>query len=105
MILLFFHLSLSNISKLEDTLQEYKLYKDFLFKISPPEWQEKQRAKKKHRTKSTSAINKEEHEGKSRETDRGQKTRQSDRRKCKPLNILLFVDKYYIVMQLAHLKN
>ncbi|XP_017335703.1 cilia- and flagella-associated protein 100 isoform X1 [Ictalurus punctatus] len=69
----------SNISKLEDTLQEYKLYKDFLFKISPPEWQEKQRAKKKHRTKSTSAINKEEHEGKSRETDRAKKTRQSDR--------------------------
>ncbi|KAG7326485.1 hypothetical protein KOW79_009886 [Hemibagrus wyckioides] len=70
----------SNISKLEDTLQEYKLYRDFLFKLSPPDWQEKQRTKKKSKkTKATSAINNGEHEGKSRETDRGKKTRQSDR--------------------------
>ncbi|MCJ8729505.1 hypothetical protein PDJAM_G00107150 [Pangasius djambal] len=68
----------SNISKLEDTLQEYKLYRDFLFKLSPPEWQEKQRVKKKSRTKPNSVINK--GEGKSRETDRGKKTGQSDSR-------------------------
>ncbi|XP_060774268.1 cilia- and flagella-associated protein 100 [Neoarius graeffei] len=69
----------SNISKLEDTLQEYKLYRDFLFKLSPPEWQQKQRAKKKSHTKPTSGINKGEHEGKTNETDRGKKTHQSDR--------------------------
>ncbi|KAK3574140.1 hypothetical protein QTP86_003425 [Hemibagrus guttatus] len=70
----------SNISKLEDTLQEYKLYRDFLFKLSPPDWQEKQRTKKKSKkTKATPAINNGEHEGKSRETDRGKKTWQTDR--------------------------
>ncbi|XP_053086504.1 cilia- and flagella-associated protein 100 [Pangasianodon hypophthalmus] len=66
----------SNISKFEDTLQEYKLYRDFLFKLSPPEWQEKQRVKKKSRTKPNSV--KGEHEGKNEETDRGKKTCQSD---------------------------
>ncbi|GAA6077260.1 cilia- and flagella-associated protein 100, partial [Tachysurus ichikawai] len=69
----------SNISKLEDTLQEYKLYRDFLFKLSPPDWQEKQSAKKKSKkTKPISAINR-EHAGKSRETDRVKRTQQSDR--------------------------
>ncbi|XP_056130411.1 cilia- and flagella-associated protein 100 isoform X2 [Lampris incognitus] len=33
------------ISKDEETLREYKVYKDFLYKLSPPEWQEAQRAK------------------------------------------------------------
>lgn len=98
---LFFRLSLSNISKFEDTLQEYKLYRDFLFKLSPPEWQEKHRAKKKSHTKPTSVINKEEHEGKSRETDRGKKTRQSDRRKYLPRSILLFMDEYHTVIAIG----
>lgn len=81
---LFFHLLLSNISKLEDTLQEYKLYRDFLFKLSPPDWQEKQSAKKKSKkTKPISAINR-EHAGKSRETDRVKRTQQSDRCKFSP---------------------
>ncbi|KAL0977859.1 hypothetical protein UPYG_G00162280 [Umbra pygmaea] len=35
----------SEISKLEDTIQEYDMYKEFLFKLSPPEWQEAQKAK------------------------------------------------------------
>ncbi|XP_062312436.1 cilia- and flagella-associated protein 100 isoform X2 [Osmerus eperlanus] len=37
----------SDISKFEDILKEYTLYKDFLFKLSPPEWQETQRTKAK----------------------------------------------------------
>ncbi|XP_062400861.1 cilia- and flagella-associated protein 100 [Sardina pilchardus] len=36
----------SDISKYEDNLKEYTLYKDFLFKLSPPEWQEEQRARR-----------------------------------------------------------
>ncbi|XP_076124770.1 cilia- and flagella-associated protein 100 [Alosa pseudoharengus] len=36
----------SDISKYEDNLKEYTLYKDFLFKLSPPEWQEQQRARR-----------------------------------------------------------
>ncbi|XP_071776212.2 cilia- and flagella-associated protein 100 [Centroberyx gerrardi] len=35
----------SEISKNEEILKEYKMYKDFLFKLSPPEWQEAQKAK------------------------------------------------------------
>ncbi|KAM6979689.1 cilia- and flagella-associated protein 100 [Aplochiton taeniatus] len=35
----------SDISKYDDTMREYKLYKDFLFKLSPVEWQEAQLAK------------------------------------------------------------
>ncbi|KAI4883056.1 hypothetical protein NFI96_029344 [Prochilodus magdalenae] len=73
----------SDISKYEDTLQEYKLYKDFLFKLSPLEWQEKQREKNRRSPKPTSAVDKRESEVKSRETDRGKKTPQSDRRKEK----------------------
>ncbi|XP_049718496.1 cilia- and flagella-associated protein 100 isoform X3 [Elephas maximus indicus] len=40
----------SEISKFEDTLQHYKVYKDFLYKLSPKEWfeeQEKKQALKK----------------------------------------------------------
>ncbi|XP_035865278.1 cilia- and flagella-associated protein 100 isoform X1 [Phyllostomus discolor] len=36
----------SEISKFEDTLQHYKVYKDFLYKLSPKEWLEEQ--EKKH---------------------------------------------------------
>nr|XP_057919486.1 cilia- and flagella-associated protein 100 isoform X2 [Doryrhamphus excisus]XP_057919487.1 cilia- and flagella-associated protein 100 isoform X2 [Doryrhamphus excisus]XP_057919488.1 cilia- and flagella-associated protein 100 isoform X2 [Doryrhamphus excisus] len=35
----------SEVSSYEETLQEYKRYKELLFKLSPPEWQEAQRAK------------------------------------------------------------
>ncbi|KAF7711590.1 hypothetical protein HF521_000601 [Silurus meridionalis] len=49
----------SNISKFEDTLQEYKLYRDFLFKLSPPEWQKKQRVKKKSCNKPIMVTNQE----------------------------------------------
>lgn len=36
----------SDISKYEDTLKEYANYKDFLLKLSPLEWQEKQQFRK-----------------------------------------------------------
>eukprot|EP00071_Canis_lupus_P028449 XP_022262006.1 cilia- and flagella-associated protein 100 isoform X3 [Canis lupus familiaris] len=36
----------SEISKFEDTLQRYKIYKDFLYKLSPKEWLEEK--EKKH---------------------------------------------------------
>ncbi|XP_017561315.1 cilia- and flagella-associated protein 100-like [Pygocentrus nattereri] len=36
----------SDISKKEEILKEYKMYRDFLLKLSPPEWQEKQRIRK-----------------------------------------------------------
>uniref|UniRef100_A0A8C5K9M3 Cilia and flagella associated protein 100 n=1 Tax=Jaculus jaculus TaxID=51337 RepID=A0A8C5K9M3_JACJA len=36
----------SEISKFEDTLQHYKVYKDFLYKVSPKEWQEMQEEKR-----------------------------------------------------------
>ncbi|XP_063071188.1 cilia- and flagella-associated protein 100 [Engraulis encrasicolus] len=39
----------SDISKYEDKLKEYMLYKDFLFKLSPPEWQEQQRIRREER--------------------------------------------------------
>ncbi|XP_029021915.1 cilia- and flagella-associated protein 100 isoform X2 [Betta splendens] len=35
----------SELTKLEETLMDYTRYKDLLFKLSPPEWQEAQRAK------------------------------------------------------------
>lgn len=31
------------MSKFEDALVDYKVYKEFLFKISPPEWQHKEK--------------------------------------------------------------
>ncbi|CAL8335679.1 unnamed protein product [Merluccius merluccius] len=37
----------SDISKKEEMLKEYQMYKDFLFKLSPPEWREVQLAKAK----------------------------------------------------------
>ncbi|XP_066522352.1 cilia- and flagella-associated protein 100 isoform X2 [Hoplias malabaricus] len=73
----------SDISKYEDTLKEYKLYKDFLFKLSPVEWQEKQREKNRHSPNTPSSREKGEREVKSRETERGKKTPQSDRRREK----------------------
>ncbi|XP_057562252.1 cilia- and flagella-associated protein 100 [Hippopotamus amphibius kiboko] len=36
----------SEISKFEDTLQHYKVYKDFLYKLSPREWLEEQERKR-----------------------------------------------------------
>ncbi|XP_040593142.1 cilia- and flagella-associated protein 100 isoform X1 [Mesocricetus auratus] len=36
----------SEISKFEDTLQHYKIYKDFLYKLSPKEWLEEQEEKR-----------------------------------------------------------
>ncbi|CAO2605884.1 Cilia- and flagella-associated protein 100 [Lemmus lemmus] len=36
----------SEISKFEDTLQHYKMYKDFLYKLSPKEWLEEQEMKR-----------------------------------------------------------
>ncbi|CAL8379124.1 unnamed protein product [Boreogadus saida] len=35
----------SDISKKEEKLKEYQMYKDFLFKLSPPDWREAQQAK------------------------------------------------------------
>ncbi|XP_006131324.2 cilia- and flagella-associated protein 100 [Pelodiscus sinensis] len=35
----------SEIARFEDTLQEYKMYKNFLFKLSPKEWQEEYQKK------------------------------------------------------------
>ena len=37
--------SISDISKKEEKLKEYQMYKDFLFKLSPPDWREAQQAK------------------------------------------------------------
>ncbi|XP_051010631.1 cilia- and flagella-associated protein 100 [Acomys russatus] len=36
----------SEISKFEDTLKHYKIYKDFLYKLSPKEWLDKQEEKR-----------------------------------------------------------
>ncbi|XP_007948807.1 cilia- and flagella-associated protein 100 [Orycteropus afer afer] len=36
----------SEISKFEDTLQHYKIYKDFLYKLSPKEWFDEQEKKR-----------------------------------------------------------
>ncbi|XP_055566319.1 cilia- and flagella-associated protein 100 isoform X1 [Falco cherrug] len=37
----------SDIAKLKNTLQEYRTYRDFLYQLSPKEWQEKHRTKEK----------------------------------------------------------
>lgn len=37
--------SFSDIAKLEEILTNYKGYKDFLFKLSPPAWQNEQKSK------------------------------------------------------------
>lgn len=35
----------SEISKFEDTLKHYKIYKEFLYKLSPKEWLDEQQEK------------------------------------------------------------
>lgn len=35
----------SELAKFEEILEDYKRYKELLFKLSPPEWQEARRAK------------------------------------------------------------
>ncbi|XP_059967501.1 cilia- and flagella-associated protein 100 [Mesoplodon densirostris] len=46
----------SEISKLEDTLQNYKAYKDFLYKLSPKEWLEEQERKRLALTRTKEAV-------------------------------------------------
>ncbi|KAJ7999611.1 hypothetical protein DPEC_G00196200 [Dallia pectoralis] len=48
----------SEISKFEDILKEYTMYKDFLFKLSPPEWQEEQKNKIKAKAKGLKSATK-----------------------------------------------
>uniref|UniRef100_H0ZD09 Cilia and flagella associated protein 100 n=1 Tax=Taeniopygia guttata TaxID=59729 RepID=H0ZD09_TAEGU len=44
----------SDISRFEDTLQEYKMYRDILYQLSPKEWQEEHRKRhKKQKDKET----------------------------------------------------
>ncbi|XP_053810104.1 cilia- and flagella-associated protein 100 isoform X2 [Vidua chalybeata] len=44
----------SDISRFEDTLQEYKMYRDILYQLSPKEWQEEHRKRhKKEKDKET----------------------------------------------------
>ncbi|XP_066051258.1 cilia- and flagella-associated protein 100 [Chamaea fasciata] len=49
----------SDISRLENTLQEYKMYRDILYHLSPKEWQEehRKRHKKERDMKTDSKIN------------------------------------------------
>ncbi|XP_035193255.1 cilia- and flagella-associated protein 100 isoform X2 [Oxyura jamaicensis] len=49
----------SDISRFENTLQEYKIYKDFLYQLSPKEWQEEHVKKHTKQLKTTSKANKE----------------------------------------------
>ncbi|XP_026872559.2 cilia- and flagella-associated protein 100 [Electrophorus electricus] len=72
----------SDIAQYEEILQEYKHYKDVLFKLSPPEWQEIQRAKKRG-SNSASSVSEKESEGKSSETKTGKKTSLPDIRREK----------------------
>ncbi|XP_029100203.1 cilia- and flagella-associated protein 100 isoform X2 [Monodon monoceros] len=46
----------SEISKFEDTLQRYKIYKDFLYKLSPKEWLEEQERKRLALTRTREAV-------------------------------------------------
>ncbi|XP_060019047.1 cilia- and flagella-associated protein 100 [Lagenorhynchus albirostris] len=46
----------SEISKFEDTLQRYKIYKDFLYKLSPKEWLEGQERKRLSLTSTREAV-------------------------------------------------
>ncbi|KAL4655634.1 cilia- and flagella-associated protein 100 isoform X2 [Arapaima gigas] len=41
----------SDISKSEETLAEYTMYRDFLTKLSPPEWQEREQTPRKRKAK------------------------------------------------------
>ncbi|XP_051561863.1 cilia- and flagella-associated protein 100 [Myxocyprinus asiaticus] len=47
----------SDISKYEDILKEHTKYKEFLMKLSPPEWQEKQRSRSRSLTDFPAATN------------------------------------------------
>ncbi|XP_048171531.1 cilia- and flagella-associated protein 100 [Corvus hawaiiensis] len=49
----------SDISRLEDTLQEYKMYRDILYQLSPKEWQEEHRKRheKEKDVKTESRVN------------------------------------------------
>ncbi|XP_061053380.1 cilia- and flagella-associated protein 100 isoform X4 [Eubalaena glacialis] len=46
----------SEISKFEDTLQHYKVYKDFLYKLSPTEWLEEQEGKRSALARTKEAV-------------------------------------------------
>ncbi|XP_047926795.2 cilia- and flagella-associated protein 100 isoform X1 [Anser cygnoides] len=48
----------SDISRFENTLQEYKIYKDFLYQLSPKEWQEERVKKNTKQLKTASKANK-----------------------------------------------
>ncbi|KAG5836107.1 hypothetical protein ANANG_G00251090 [Anguilla anguilla] len=61
----------SDISKYEDTLKEYSMYKDFLFKLSPPEWQQEQLARRRSSQRSLPAV---------AEKDKGKSAGQQDKR-------------------------
>uniref|UniRef100_A0A5F4W1F2 Cilia and flagella associated protein 100 n=1 Tax=Callithrix jacchus TaxID=9483 RepID=A0A5F4W1F2_CALJA len=52
----------SEISRFEDTLQQYKVYKDFLYKLSPKDWLEEQEKKRLSlkKAKEVSGASKEE---------------------------------------------
>ncbi|XP_028854713.1 cilia- and flagella-associated protein 100 [Denticeps clupeoides] len=58
----------SDISKYEDILKEYASYRDFLMKLSPPEWQENQSSKLQKTSPEAEA--KVKHPGKSQEGSR-----------------------------------
>ncbi|XP_077307876.1 cilia- and flagella-associated protein 100 [Lithobates pipiens] len=49
----------SDISKCEEILKEYLMYKEFLFRLSPKEWKEEVMKKKKQRKKSLPPVSKE----------------------------------------------
>lgn len=51
----------SDVSRLEDTLQEYKMYRDILYHLSPKEWQEEHR--KKHKKEKDMKTGSRTHEG------------------------------------------
>ncbi|XP_070297688.1 cilia- and flagella-associated protein 100-like [Salvelinus sp. IW2-2015] len=61
----------SDISKFEDIIKEYNMYKEFLFKLSPPEWQEAQRAKGK--TPKAKSATKSATKDKSKEKDKDER--------------------------------
>ncbi|KAG7478400.1 hypothetical protein MATL_G00080140 [Megalops atlanticus] len=63
----------SDISKYEDILKEYSMYKDFLLKLSPQEWQEEQAQKRK-----TQGAN--PARDKDNDKDKDKKTGQQDKR-------------------------
>ncbi|KAJ8400648.1 hypothetical protein AAFF_G00394170 [Aldrovandia affinis] len=64
----------SDISKCEDTLKEYSMYKDFLFKLSPQEWQQEQQERQARRKSAQGA------DPVAADKDKGRKTGQHDKR-------------------------